>query len=241
MARLLVGLPSLQGDLQKYKQRFDMVELRPVDASLPRATTLRKWRKAVPPGFVFSVVLPRVVGELAAGGELDEALATSLEVAAVLEARCVVLQTPASLRPTATNRKKLAALFERLPAEGVVRCWEPAGIWERDDIIATARAAKVIPVLDVARDTPPPGPIVYSRLRALGKSSSMSAAALERVAERLRGRREVFVVVEGDRAAQIKASLAALLARKPDRSTASAVVRPTMPMPNTLVAEDEEQ
>ncbi|WP_437963233.1 DUF72 domain-containing protein [Sorangium sp. So ce260] len=241
MARLLVGLPSLKGDIQKYKERFDLVELRPVDTSLPRATTLRKWRKAVPPGFVFSVVLPRVVGELAAGKELDEALSTSLEVAAVLEARCVVLQTPASFRPTASNRKKLAALFERLPAEGVVRCWEPSGIWERDDIVATARAAKVTPVLDVARDAPPPGPIVYTRLRALGKSSSLGAAALERVADRLRGRREVFLVVEGDRAPQIKSQLAASLARKPDRSTASAVVRPSMPMPNTLVAEDEEQ
>ncbi|MGK3993230.1 DUF72 domain-containing protein [Sorangium sp. So ce1024] len=242
MARLLVGLPSLKGDIQKYKDRFDLVELRPIDSSLPRVTTLRKWRKAVPPGFVFSVVLPRVVGELAAGSELDAALSTSLEVAAVLEARCLVLQTPASFRPTATNRKKLAALFERLPAEGVVRCWEPSGIWERDDIIATARAAKAIPVLDVARDAPPPGPIVYSRLRALGKSSSLGAAALERVADRLRGRREVFLVVEGDRAAQIRSQLATSLAREPERSTASAVVvRPAMPMASTLVAEDEEQ
>ena len=58
MARLLVGLPALRGDIQKYKQRFDLVELRPVDTSLPRVTTLRKWRKSVPPGFVFSVVLP---------------------------------------------------------------------------------------------------------------------------------------------------------------------------------------
>lgn len=242
MARLLVGLPSLKGDIQKYKDRFDLVELRPIDSSLPRVTTLRKWRKAVPPGFVFSVVLPRVVGELAAGSELDAALSTSLEVAAVLEARCLVLQTPASFRPTATNRKKLAALFERLPAEGVVRCWEPSGIWERDDIVATARAAKAVPVLDVARDAPPPGPIVYTRLRALGKSSSLGAAALERVADRLRGRREVFLVVEGDRAAQIKSQLAVSLERKPERSTASAVVvRPAMTMPSTLVAEDEEQ
>lgn len=241
MTRLLVGLPSLKGDLQKYKNRFDLVELRPVDASTPRPSTLRKWRKAVPPGFVFSVVLPRVVGELASGKEFDEALARALEAAAVLEARCVVLQTPASLRPTASNRKKLAALFERLPAEGVVRCWEPAGIWERDDIVATARAAKVIPVFDVAREAPPPGPIVYTRLRALGKSASLGAATIERIADRLRGRREVFLVVEGSRAAQIKNALTTALASKRDLSTASAVVRPSAPMPNTLIAEDEEQ
>lgn len=241
MARLLVGLPSLRGDIQKYKQRFDLVEFRPLDTPLPRVSTLRKWRKAVPPGFVFSVVLPRVVGELADGRALDEALATSLKVAAVLEARCIVLQTPASFRPTASNRKKVAALFERLPVEGVVRCWEPSGIWEREDILATARAAKAIPVFDVAKEAPPPGPIVYTRLRALGKSSSMGAAALERVADRLRGRREVYMIVEGPRAVQIRSSLAAALARKPDPLAASTVVRPALLMANTLVAEDEEQ
>src|SRR5829696_6753842 len=99
MARLLVGLPALQGDLGHYQGRFDMLELRPLDTSVPRAGTLRKWRKSVPPGFVFSVVLPRVVGELTPGTSLDEALAASLEVAAAIEARCVVLQTPATVRP----------------------------------------------------------------------------------------------------------------------------------------------
>src|SRR6185436_12925372 len=100
MARLLVGLPALQGELEKYQTRFDMVELRPIDTPIPRPGTLRKWRKAVPPGFVFSIILPRVVGELAPGPALDEALAGSLEAASTVEARCIVLQTPASIRPT---------------------------------------------------------------------------------------------------------------------------------------------
>src|SRR5580700_8839185 len=111
MARLLVGMPALQGDLETYKERFDMVEIRPLDTSVPRLGTLRKWRKLVPPGFVFSIVLPRVVGELAPGQPLDDALAAALDVAAAVEARCVVLQTPPSVRPTTANKKRLAALF----------------------------------------------------------------------------------------------------------------------------------
>ena len=59
MARLVVGLPALVGDLAKYQGRFDMVELRPVEnPTLPRVGTLRKWRKQVPPAFVFTVILP---------------------------------------------------------------------------------------------------------------------------------------------------------------------------------------
>lgn len=239
MARLLVGLPALQGDLEKYASRFDLVELRPVDAALPKPSTLRRWRKSVPPAFVFSVVLPRVVGELAPGPELDAALGTSLEVAAALEARCVILQTPASVRPTAVNKKRLDAIFARIPREGTVRCWEPAGIWERDEVIAAARTLGVLPVFDIAREAPGAGPIVYTRLRALGKSTALGAGTIERVAERLRRRREAFVVVEGPgEGPRVKQALAGELAKMPSRSSGITVVRPGT---STLVAEDEEQ
>jgi uncharacterized protein YecE (DUF72 family) len=239
MARLLVGLPALQGNLESYQTRFDMVEMRPVDTSVPRVGTLRKWRKSVPPGFVFSVILPRVVGELTLGAALDQALATSLEAAAAVEARCVVLQTPATVRPTAANRKRIAALFERIPPEGTVRCWEPSGMWEREDVLATARSAGVLPIFDAAREQLAPGPIAYTRLRALGHSASLSAAAIERIADRLRKRREAFVIVEGPSEGQrVRAALVAELAKKRERPAGPMVVRPAMPM---LVAEDEEQ
>src|SRR5262249_5182259 len=155
-------------------------ELRPVDTSIPRASTLRSWRKTVPPGFVFSVVLPRVVGELGGGKEADQALANALEVATHVEARCVVLATPPSVRPTAQNRKRLGAMMERLPREGVVLCWEPAGIWEADDVLSTARTVDALPVFDAARESIPAGAIAYTRLRALGKAASIGAKALDR-------------------------------------------------------------
>jgi uncharacterized protein YecE (DUF72 family) len=239
MARLLVGLPALQGDIEKYASRFDIVELRPVDAALPKPSTLRRWRKSVPPSFVFSVVFPRAVADLTPGPELEAALATSLEVASALEARCVVLQTPADVRPTAANKKRLAALFDRIPREGTVRCWEPAGLWEREEALAFSRTLGVLPVIDVAREAPAAGPIVYTRLRALGKSATLGAATLERVADRLRRRREVFVVVEGGgEGTRIKQALAAELKKKPQRSSGVTVVRPGT---STLIAEDEEQ
>ncbi|EYF05283.1 DUF72 domain-containing protein [Chondromyces apiculatus] len=240
MARVLVGLPEFQGKIEKYKDRFDMVEIRPVDTSVPRPPTLRRWRKAVPPTFVFSVILPRVVGALAAGAELDTALASALGVAATLEARCIVLQTPPDVRPTAANRKKIADLFARIPPEGVVRAWEPSGIWEAEDVIATARAAGVLPIFDAARDDLPSGPIVYTRLRALGKSSSLSEASLQRVADALRGRREAFVIVEGRGGTRTRQALLTATARSRAELGDAGTVRPVI-MPMTLKAEDEEQ
>jgi uncharacterized protein YecE (DUF72 family) len=240
MARLLVGQPALRGDLGKYSSRFDMVELRPVDTSLPRPSALRKWRAATPPTFVFSIVLPRDVGSLEPGEALDKALEISLSVARTLEARCVVLQTPASIRPTATNKKRLAAVLNRVPKEGVVRCWEPLGMWEREDILATARDLGVVPVLDVASEAPPSGSVVYTRLRALGKTSAMSAAAMEKIADRLRSRREVYVVVErASEATRVRTALTEALARKQVPRAAPVVIRPASSP--QLVADDEEQ
>ncbi|WP_245678527.1 DUF72 domain-containing protein [Chondromyces crocatus] len=217
-----------------------MVEIRPVDTSVPRPPTLRRWRKAASPTFVFSVILPRIVGSLETGEAVDTALADTLQVASTLEARCIVLQTPPDVRPTAANRKKIAALFARIPPEGVVRCWEASGVWEQDDVIATARAAGVLPVFDAARDDLPSGPIVYTRLRALGKSASLSETSLQRVADALRGRRESFVIVEGRGGVRTRQALLTATARSRAEPGDAATVRPViMPMP--LKAEDEEQ
>lgn len=239
MTRVLLGLPALQGDLRTYQKRFDMVELRPIDTSLPRATKLRAWRKSVPPTFVFSVVLPRIVGELAGGADEIAALEESLQVANAVEARCIVLATPPSIRPTMANRNRVAALLQRIPRDGVVVCWEPAGIWEPEEIISLARGVGTVPVVDAAREALPPGPVVYTRLRALGTSVVVSASAIERIAERLSGRREAFVVVEGkSEAVRVKQGLAAALANERERPQTAPVVRPSASL---LIAEDEEQ
>lgn len=243
MTRLHVGLHALPGDIKKYQADLDLVELHPVDASLPAIGGLRRWRKATAPTFVFSVVLPRIVGELGSGKAFDDALAKSLEVSTVLEARCIVLQTPAEIRPTAANRKRIAAFFTRIPPEGTLRFWEPHGMWEREDIIDTARSAGVLPVVDVAREEPAGGQVLYTRLRALGAQTAPSAAALERVAKRVHGRREVFVVLESSRGAalRVKSGLVAALARQNPARDSGLIVPPTAPIPRPLVAEDEEQ
>lgn len=238
MARVLVGLPALIGDVQKYAKRFDMVELRPVDTSMPRAATLRGYRKVTPPAFAFSVVLPRVVGSLEPGPAFEEALATALEAATATEARAIVLQTPSSVRPTAANRKRIAALFDRLPREGVVLAWEPTGMWEHGDILKTAKAAGAIPVIDAVADELAPGPVVYTRLRALGTSATIGASAVDKVAQRLRGRREAYVVVEGGAdATRVKTGLGVALAKPEATARGGMVIKPAA----RLAAEDEEQ
>ncbi len=71
----------------------------------------------------------------------------------------------------------------------------------------------------------------------------MSAAALDRVARRLAGRREAFVVVEGTRGAALRAksALVTSLAKQRDVPETSGIIAPAAPILRPLVAEDEEQ
>ncbi|MBK8257255.1 MAG: DUF72 domain-containing protein [Polyangiaceae bacterium] len=237
MARLLVGPAAITGDMRTAHERFDIVEVRAGDGAWPKDSTLKRWRKSAPPAFVFTVVLPPRVASLAQGADVDDLLTETLHVAAILQARCVLLQTPPDVRPTAANRKRIAALFEKIPAEGTVRCWEPSGLWEPEDIFATARSARVLPVLDATQEVLPPGAIVYTRVRAMSKAAT-SARGLEKLASSIRGRREAFVVAEDPKVASaLRAALPKLVKERAARQGPVLVRQSTAP----LIAEDEEQ
>jgi uncharacterized protein YecE (DUF72 family) len=237
MGRPQVGVSSLQGDIAKYAERFDMVELRLDSMSTPKTATLRAWRRAVNPAFTFSVVLPKTVGALNGGAEADKAVKTALEIARVLEARCIVVETPIDVRPTKANRDKLKTLFGKLKRASVELCWEPRGIWELADIRTTAKALGVLPVLDATKDRLPAGSSVYTRVRSLGQRG-VSPKAIAELAEQLQGRREAWVVVDDRRSAsrvrtELVGALSALTHEPPPM-----VVKPS---PGRLRAEDEEQ
>jgi uncharacterized protein YecE (DUF72 family) len=237
MGRAQVGLPRLQGDIAKYQRSFDIVEIRLDSIGMPKAATLRAWRKAVGPGFTFSVVLPRAIGELAPSKETERALESSMKVATALEARCIVLETPATVRPTKSNRDKLRALTKTLQRSSVAVCWEPHGVWEVPEIHATAKSLGVVAVLDATRDALPPGSAVYTRIRSLGQSG-VGPRAIARLVEQIEGRRDAWIIVDERRSAsRVRAAIAAPRAQGRDGAP-PIVVRPS---PGRLRAEDEEQ
>lgn len=213
-----------------------MVELRLDTMASPKPGTLRAWRKAVNPAFTFSVVMPREIGALEGGPKVDRIIKSALKLATVVQARCIVVETPPEVRPTKTNRDKLKALFTKLAVPSVQLCWEPRGLWEPSEIKATAKTLGVVPVLDATRDTLPPGASVYTRVRALGRSG-VSEKAIAHLAEQLHGRRDAWIVVEDRRsAARVKAGISGALS---ELGAATPVV--VKPSQGRLRAEDEEQ
>lgn len=203
--QLHVGTATLRGNVRAYAQRFDLLELRADRAKLPRTARLKTLVSEAPKGFVFSLLLPKIVCALGSGPEVEQELAHALAAADVLDARFLVVQTEPSVMPSARNTRLLAELVGKLPRERRI-AWEPRGLWEDERAEAVARELGLVLVRDVSRELPPPGEVLFTRLRALGRHT-ISLAALERAAEAAVEYEEACVLLEGDGAVRAAKSL----------------------------------
>src|SRR3954471_3335310 len=141
--RLHIGAKELKGELAAYAKRFDLLEVRGVDAAnlrlAPSDATLRRWRKAVGPQFEFSVVSGPTLGKLKASDALETELAALLKTVTILSARVIVIATSPDVTPSKLWRDRLAKLLERLPRDASSVVWEPSGLWEVEDAAEQAK------------------------------------------------------------------------------------------------------
>ncbi len=211
MTSLRIGLSKWNGKLSNYAKRYGVLEVS--GDELPPPSALRKWRRQVPPAFAFSVTLPRAVAELKSGKDRDDALKRALDAATALQASVLVLSTPASVRPTKANAERIVALAAELPRNGHVLAWEPAGLWSPEEVAAVAAASGWLAVVDAAEHEVPDGPIVYTRLRAIGKATRLGPNRLQRLGEQLAERHEAYVIADPSVAPKLASSLDAAIAK----------------------------
>jgi uncharacterized protein YecE (DUF72 family) len=195
-SRVHVGQASLTGKLERYAKVFDFLEVRASPAP-PSPSRMRRLRGGAPEGFSFALVAPQKLTELAAS-DIDGALVEATRAAATaLEARWLTLRTPFSVAPSARSRARLGRLVDALRGAATGVAWEPRGVWTDEDAEATASELGVVLVRDLAEHEPPSGPVVYTRLLALGRNARIGAGIIERVQERIEGAEEAFVIAEG--------------------------------------------
>jgi hypothetical protein len=114
-----------------------------------------------------------------------------------------LIRTPASAGPSARTRTKLGRLVEALRGAATDIAWEPRGAWTDDELVEVSAELGVTLVRDLAEHDAPPGPLVYTRLLALGRNSRIGSGVIERVTDRLEGVDEAFIVIEGEGGAGI--------------------------------------
>ncbi|MGD0679263.1 MAG: DUF72 domain-containing protein [Polyangiaceae bacterium] len=238
-----IGAKELRGAIASYAKHFDLLEVRIAapdlgaeGAATPTLAALRRWRKAVPPHFDFSIVagphLSRVRPSAASELEL-EAVRAAMDA---LQARCFVLRTPPEVTPTSLWRDRIAKIVARVPRDVTHFVWEPSGVWETSDAAAQAQSWDVVLAVDPAREPVAPGPVAYLRLRALGETRSFSPAALDRIANAVGARRDVFAIIETD-SALVEAKRLRQVARLGAVGGPTRLVRPR----GGIVVRDDEQ
>jgi uncharacterized protein YecE (DUF72 family) len=209
VTRLWVGTDALRGSIERYAQRFDLLELGAEPGRTPRRALLRSYAAHAPRDFAFSVRLPRTAAELAEDEPREEPILHALGAAEALAARFLVVQTPASATPGRRTRERLARLVERLGRDRRV-AWEPRGAWQDADAEALASELGLQLVRDLTRTPAPEGDVLYARLGAFG--GRLGADALGRAAESISSSREAYVVISGAAASRAARELRELLA-----------------------------
>jgi uncharacterized protein YecE (DUF72 family) len=241
--RFHIGAKGLRGDIAAYAKRFDLLEVRlaPADdpALGPSIATLRRWRKATPPHFEFTVVAGPHVSRLKPSANLDAELEAALAAVDVLRARCLLVQTPAEVTPSSLWRERMVKLLARIRRDATTVVWEPRGVWEMQDAAIAAKKWDVVLALDPLRDAVPEGPIAYARLRMLGETRSFGASALERVVRAIGERRDAYVILETPTALR-ECKRLRQLAQRPKSKMGGGMGRILRPKGAALVEDDGE-
>ncbi|MFP4637341.1 MAG: DUF72 domain-containing protein [Spirochaetaceae bacterium] len=203
--------------LQAYTYAFDTVELNRTFYRLPRENTARRWREEARPGFEFTVKVWQAVthpvssptwrsrkkelsdkqaeevGFLEPNETVLDAWDRSRRIAAALEARICVLQTPAKFDLTDEHEARVRGFFARIDRNGIVPAWEPRGSWNEhpERLARLCDELGIVHVVDVLRREPVSShPVAYIRLHGLNEREydynyEYSEDELARLAERL--------------------------------------------------------
>ncbi|RLE42866.1 hypothetical protein DRJ48_02560 [Candidatus Woesearchaeota archaeon] len=162
--------------LQAYSTLFDLVEVNSTFYKLPKKETAERWldeATKLNPGFEFTVKCSQIVThEDRFETEASiEAYASTLEIAKALKASVLLLQTPASFKPTKQNLNILNSFLKRI-RKPLQLAWEPRGDWlKRPNLIKKiCKAHKLIHCVDPLRADPASSTRVqYFRLHGFGK------------------------------------------------------------------------
>jgi len=194
LAEVLVGCCGFPVSRRRYMQEFRVVEVQKTFYKPPSKETLERWRREAPSGFEFTVKAwqavthpptsptwrkagikpkgnPENYGYLKPTPENLEAWRVTLEAARILEARVVVLQTPASFKCTEENAENAIRFFRMIERDNLLVAWEPRGCWHtsRELLRRVLEEGEVIHVTDILRRRPViVKKVAYTRLHGLG-------------------------------------------------------------------------
>ncbi|RLE65207.1 MAG: DUF72 domain-containing protein [Thermoprotei archaeon] len=186
---------SIKGGRKRYFETFKIIELQQTFYKLPRKETALKWRQEAPQGFEFELKAWQVIthphtspswrkagirvseekkdkyGFLRPTEENFKAWEQTLEIAEILKAKIIVVQTPPSFGYTPVNYHNVENFFSSIRRNGFLIGWEPRGTWNNNlsKVKMLVDKLDLIHIVDILRrNSVSKHNVAYFRLHGLG-------------------------------------------------------------------------
>ena len=187
-----VGCCGFAESQRSYFSHFRLIEIQQTFYQLPQLQTARKWRKASPPNFEFTIKAWQLIthepssptyrrlsmeiavtaksnyGFFKPTAEVWQAWEATRQFARELGAKIILFQCPASFKPSEENISNLRSFFSSIPHEDFVFVWEPRGHWQPEEIAVLCQELDLIHGVDPFQAEPVFGNICYFRLHGKG-------------------------------------------------------------------------
>jgi uncharacterized protein YecE (DUF72 family) len=173
VTELRIGLCGFSMAFEDYVREFPMVEVQQTFYEPPRDATMRRWRALAPPAFEFTIKAWQLIthdatsptyrrlrrplsdeerrdaGSFRMTPLVLDAWARTLDCARLLRASAILLQCPASFRPTDEHIASLRTFIRSVDqVDGVRLLWEPRGDWPADVVADLCRDLGLTHVVD---------------------------------------------------------------------------------------------
>lgn len=153
---------------------------------------------------------PQAFGQLQTNPEVEQAWDAVAQTFGALDAKRVVLRTPASVSPGPVGRGRIEAFVTSRREQGFEVIWEPEGLWEPDQAAAFARSLGVPliwraftggrPVRSEEDDSILVGPDTWLRAEGMGRRPKLSADQIDALLEHLEAAPNAVIVFSGPKA-----------------------------------------
>jgi uncharacterized protein YecE (DUF72 family) len=206
-----IGLCGFTMAFEDYVREYRLVEVQQTFYEPPRDGTMRRWRTLAPSDFEFTIKAWQLVthdassptyrrlrspltdadraevGAFRTSPIVLRAWQRTLDCAAILRATAILLQCPASFRPTEENVDRLRSFFNSVERPAGVRIlWEPRGAWPADVIALLCRDLSLVHVVDPFVSTTVTPEQTYFRLHGItGARHVYTDSELQRLADML--------------------------------------------------------
>ncbi|HXN31972.1 MAG TPA: DUF72 domain-containing protein [Polyangiaceae bacterium] len=132
---ITIGCAGFPVPATRYFKEFLFVEVQDTHVAQPGTGTIRRWRREAPPGFAFSLLAPREIGQegFRDGKVTEMALKNLCEVAKDLDAQIAVFVAPPDFTPSRSNKAAVKEFLASVKKKFKRIVWEPPATWDADE------------------------------------------------------------------------------------------------------------